>query len=70
MSKSDEYRANAAECQRMAGKTSNPQEKRTWLEMADHWLRMIAQPKQTPSERFDAAEQKDGTGQTKSKESH
>ena len=34
MSKNDEYRANAAECQRIARTTRSESEKRTWLDMA------------------------------------
>jgi hypothetical protein len=41
MSKNDEYRANAAECERMARVTRNESEKRTWHEMAESWLRLI-----------------------------
>jgi hypothetical protein len=41
MSKNDEYRANAAECQRIARYTRDESDKRTWLEMADSWLRLI-----------------------------
>jgi hypothetical protein len=57
MSKNDEYRANAAECQRIARITRNESEKRTWLDMAESWLRMIkpAQPGD-PADRFDPAE--------------
>jgi hypothetical protein len=38
--------------------------------MAEHWLRMIAPARATKTEKFDAAEKKQGTGQTKSDESH
>ncbi len=31
MTQSDEYRANAQECERMAGITTNPADKVTWL---------------------------------------
>jgi hypothetical protein len=57
MNKNDEYRANAAECQRMARFTRNESEKRTWLEMAESWLRLI-QPSQSsdPADRFDSIE--------------
>ncbi len=41
MSKNDEYRANAAECRRIARYTLNESEKRTWLDMADSWLRLV-----------------------------
>ena len=59
MNKNDEYRANAAECQRMARFTRNESEKRTWLEMAESWLRLIqpTQPSDTAdrlADRFDA----------------
>ena len=70
MSKADEYRANAAECQRMAGITKNPGEKATWLGMAEHWLRLIPKRSQTASEKFDAAEATQGTHQTRSDAEH
>ena len=70
MSKSDEYRANAAECERMAGLARKPSEKETWLAMANHWLRMIPKPKPSASQRFDAAETARGTGQTRSDAEH
>ena len=41
MSKSDEFRRNAAECQRMANKTSDDGDKRAWLGLAESWLRLI-----------------------------
>jgi hypothetical protein len=53
MSKSDEYRANAAECERMAHVTRNEFEKRTWQEMAESWLRLIP-PASTRGDAFDA----------------
>ena len=70
MSKSDEYRANAEECQKMARIATNPGEKVTWLEMAADWLRMIKPPRQTPAQKFDAAEHQRGTGQEKSQDRH
>ena len=48
MSKPDEYRANAQECQRMAGISRNPNEKVIWQQMSQHWLRMV--PKAEPPE--------------------
>ena len=69
MGKNDEYRANAAECQRMADITRNPKDKQTWLEMAQHWLHMITQRK-TPTARFDAAVRERGTGQSRSEAEH
>lgn len=40
MTKIEEYRANAAECDRMARTTRNESERRTWQEMAASWARM------------------------------
>jgi len=41
MSKSDEYRVHAQECERMAAISRNPEEKTALLLMAQQWLRMI-----------------------------
>jgi hypothetical protein len=71
MSKSDEYRANAAECQRMARLSRDPGEKATWLQMAQDWLRMTkGVDQETASDRFDAAEKARGTGQPRSDAEH
>jgi hypothetical protein len=63
MAKSDEYRENAQECERMARVTENPAERATWLEMAAHWLRLIPRPERSASDKFDAQEKAEGTGQ-------
>jgi hypothetical protein len=63
MTKSDEYRANAQECERMASITRNPDDKSTWLQMAAHWLRLIPSPQPSAYEMFDAEERAHGTGQ-------
>ena len=53
--KNDEYRANAAECERMARFTRNESEKRTWQGMAEAWLRMIKPaPQSAIADHFDA----------------
>jgi hypothetical protein len=70
MSKSDEYRAKAAECERAARATRNPVDKATWLKMAADWLRMIPQPRQSASDKFDAVEKAQGTGQDRSTSEH
>jgi hypothetical protein len=54
----------------MADRTRNEDEKRTWLQMAASWLRMIRQPQPSAHENFDAQESEMGTGQQKSKSSH
>jgi hypothetical protein len=56
MTKPDEYRTNAWECERMAKNSIDFKDKTAWLQMAQHWLRMI------PTERFEAAQD---IGQTK-----
>jgi hypothetical protein len=69
MNKNDEYRANAAECERMAHFTRNGSEKRTWLEMAESWLRLI-QPLPPPNvDRLDAIEP-GGTSELRSRTEH
>ena len=70
MGKSDEYRANAAECERMARQSRHAGEKATWLQMAQDWLRMIPKARQSASDRFDTAEMAQGTGQERSKAQH
>ena len=44
MNKDDEYRENAAECERMARLTRDNTDKRTWLDMAQHWRSLISVP--------------------------
>ena len=66
MSKSDEYRANAQECERMAGLTRSAADKITWLQMAAHWLRLISPAEPSASEKFDAQEKAQGTHQPRS----
>jgi hypothetical protein len=70
MSKFDEYRANAAECQKMARLSRDPADKAAWLGMAEDWLRMLPQPKRSAADKFDAAEKAQGTGQPQSEGAH
>ena len=44
MNKDYEYRENAAECERMAHLTRDKTDKRTWLDMAQHWRGLISVP--------------------------
>ena len=44
MNKDNEYRENAAECERMAHLTRDKTDKRTWLDMAQHWRGLISVP--------------------------
>jgi hypothetical protein len=67
MSKPDEYRANAQECERMAAISRNPNEKASLLEMAQQWLGMIPKVGSTKPDQFDAARVVPG-GPTKSEE--
>jgi len=70
MDKSDEYRANAQECERMAASSRNDADKSTWLQMAAHRLRLIPQPDRSASDRFDDLETAKGTHQKRSDDSH
>jgi hypothetical protein len=44
MNKDNENRENAAECERMARLTRDKTDKRTWLDMAQHWRCLISVP--------------------------
>jgi hypothetical protein len=70
MSKADEYRANANECERMARASTNPADKAMWLQMAEDWLRMTHGRHVQSSKKFDAGESPRGTGQTPSTAEH
>ena len=71
MSKSDDYRRNAEECQRMADNTHNANDKSNWLRLAEKWQRMVPQDaSQRDSDAFALAQKKHGTGQDDSGSSH
>ena len=70
MSKTDEYRENANECERMARACRNPADKALWLQMAQDWLRMTQTSRTQGTKRFDAAERAQGTGQQPSTAEH
>jgi hypothetical protein len=50
VSKWDDYRAHAEECQRMAGISRNPDEKVIWQRMTQQWLGMIPEEELSESE--------------------
>jgi hypothetical protein len=59
----------------MADLSPTDREKRSWLDLAEAWLRMIVVPKvapedQTPEQKFDSEVQEKGTGQTRPKSSN
>jgi hypothetical protein len=75
VSKSDEFRRNADECQRMADRTCDDGDKRAWLRLAQSWLAMIRPDtltagSRTAADHFDERERVDGTRQLQSTESH
>ena len=41
MSNEQEFRMNVAECERMAERSADPDERTIWLRMAAHWRRLI-----------------------------
>jgi hypothetical protein len=67
MSKVDEYRANAAECCRMAEGTKNAVEECMWRDMSVSWLAMIRHGER---EDFASEERERGTKQSRSKSVH
>jgi hypothetical protein len=67
MGKADEYRANAAECRRMAESTKNQREKSMWQDMCRSWLGLIGRGER---EDFASEEHQLGTKQSKSDSSH
>jgi len=62
---SDECRANALECERMAGIACNPVEKVAWVQMAEQWLRMIPKAKAHDAGKPEAAAPVPATHPTK-----
>jgi len=66
-SKANEYRANAAECRRMAEGTKNALEKHMWRDMSESWLGMIGYAER---EDFAAEQREHGTNQPQSMSSH
>lgn len=67
LSKMNEYRANAAECRRMADGTKNALEQQMWRDMSESWLGMIGLAERDD---FAAEEREHGTKQSKSMSSH
>ena len=75
MNRSDEYRRNAEECQRMADATSSESDKRSWLRLAESWMRMVrkesgngTRPQDTGA--FDDEHRTRGTHQRRSESAH
>ena len=71
VTKSEDYLRNAEECQRMADQAPTDREKRSWMKLAESWLRMIVVRKviveQTADQKnFETALKKKGTGQKRS----
>jgi hypothetical protein len=59
MTRPEEYRFNADECERMSENSLNPNDKAAWLRLAKRWLRMITTPR-TGSERSEAGQSEPG----------
>jgi hypothetical protein len=70
MTKTDELRAFAQECQRMADGARNPDDKRQWLKLAQSWLNLIPKRRPNATQAFDAENDARGTGQVRSGSSH
>jgi hypothetical protein len=73
MDRFDEYRRNAQECQRMADSTSNESDRRSWLRLAESWMRMVRREAGRDSndhDAFDAEHRARGTRQLNSSTAH
>lgn len=44
-SKSEEFRKNADDCRRRAERAANAFDRQHWLDVAEHWLKMVAAEK-------------------------
>jgi hypothetical protein len=53
MNKADKYRAHVRHCVAMAAQAQRVEYKQSWLLMAETWLRMIPERRQTAADRFD-----------------
>lgn len=66
----DEYRRQAKAAEDQAEKAANDGDRASWLRIAQGWLSLLPHRRTSPTERFDAAEKEQGTGQDKSRGSH
>ena len=66
VAKSDEYRAKAGLCRRMAAAAIRPQDKATWLKLAAGWLALIHTRNQLAADRLEAMEREPHNRQEKS----
>ena len=69
MDQYDKYRANAADAQREANRTTNSEDKASWLRLVEGWLSLLPRGKRSASENFDDETTSKSTGQDISKES-
>jgi hypothetical protein len=74
MTRADEYRRNADECQRMADNTSNDHDRRAWLRLAESWMRMVRKEAGADGDQahdaFDAEHHAGGTRQRHWRSTH
>jgi hypothetical protein len=75
MSRTNEYRRNAAECQRMAESTRDEGDRRSWLRLAQSWLRLVSDARREDSspdatENFATEHRVRGTRQRESESTH
>jgi len=70
MTDSDKYRANARYCLREADKAAHPNDKQSWIDMAETWLGMIPPAQRTPEETNEHAVRHQSTQHGSSKTRH
>jgi hypothetical protein len=58
MRKQEEFLANAQECERNAAKSTNLEERATWLEMAADWFRRVGRIKRDGADNAPASNEK------------
>jgi hypothetical protein len=73
MSNDDEYRKQANDAQGFANRAISDDDRAAWLRIAQGWLALIRKPRQSEqsaSDKFDAADTKQGTHQKRSDAEH
>jgi hypothetical protein len=66
MNKYEDYLKRAQEAQMLADRAKNPTDKAAWLRIAQAWLGMLPQAKQSAEQRFDAQTKARSTAQNDS----
>jgi hypothetical protein len=63
MDQQNEYRRNAAEAQRQAGRAANEHDRAAWLRLVQGWLSLLEKRPRSAQDAFDEQVSDKGTGQ-------